>query len=58
MHDFDGVICVFFTLKLYEAVALVLVGDFVSGNMDVDNRSALSEKLPQDVLIDFLVDVS
>lgn len=58
MHDLDGIVCVFFALELDEAVALVLVGDLVTRDVDIDHWAALSEELPEDVLVYFLVDVA
>ena len=58
MHDFDGVICVFLAFELYEAVALMLIGDFVSGDVDVDDWTALGEEFPEETLVDFGVDVA
>lgn len=58
MHDFYGVVSVFLALELDEAIALMLVGNFISRNVDVDNWSALCEKLPKHVLVDLLIDVS
>lgn len=58
MHDFDGVICIFFTLKLDEAVALVLIGDLIPRDMNIDYRSALSEQFPEQTLIDLDVDIA
>lgn len=58
MHDLDGVVGVLLALELDEAVALVLVGDLVPGDVHVDHRPALREQLPEDVLVDLLVDVA
>jgi hypothetical protein len=58
MHNLDGVVCVLFTLELDETVGLMLVGDLVTGDVDIDDGSTLGEQLPQDVLVDLLVDVA
>ena len=46
VEDLDGVVCVLFSLKLDKAVALVLVGHLVTGNVNVDDRASLEEQFP------------
>ena len=46
MHNFDRVICIFFALKLNESVSLMLISNFISGKMNVNNRSTLNKKFP------------
>lgn len=58
VHDLNRVIGVLLTLELDEAVALVLVGDLIPRDVHVDHRAALREQLPQDILVDLLVDVA
>ena len=58
MHDFDGIVCVFLAFELYETVALVFICYFITGNVDVDYWTALSEELPKDIFVNFLVDVA
>lgn len=36
----------------------MLVGDLVAGDVDVDDGAALDEQLPEDVLVDFGVEVA
>lgn len=57
MHDFDAVLGVLLAFELDEAVALVLVADFVAGDVHVDDGAALCEQLPDYVLGYFLVEV-
>lgn len=47
MHDFYAVVGVLLALELNEAIALVLVGDLVSRQVDVNDRAALDKQLPQ-----------
>lgn len=58
MHDLDGIVGILFTLELDEAVALMLVGDLIAWDVDIDHWSALSEELPKNTLVYFLVDVT
>ena len=58
MHDFDGIIGIFLTLELHKSVPLMFVGDFVTRNVHIDDRSALSEEFPEYVFVDFLIYVS
>jgi hypothetical protein len=58
VHDLDRVVCVFLALEFDKAVALMLIGDFISGDMDVDDRSALGEQFPEEALVDFGVNVA
>ena len=43
MHYLDRVVCIFLAFELYEAVALMLVGDFISGDVNIDDWPALGE---------------
>jgi hypothetical protein len=43
VHDLYGVVCVLLALEFDEAVALVLVCDFVSRDMHIHDGTALSE---------------
>lgn len=43
VHDLDGVVGVLLAFELDEAVPLVLVADFVPGDVHVDDGAALSE---------------
>ena len=66
MHNFDRVVCIFFTPELYESITLiirfhiylVLSSDFILGNMNVDNWSTLGEELPYNVICDFGIEGS
>lgn len=58
MHDFYRVVSVFLALEFDEAVALMLIGDFISGDVDVDDWPALREQLPKHIFVDLLIDVS
>lgn len=46
VHDLDRVICVFFTLELDEAEALMLVCDLIARNVDIHDRPTLGKQLP------------
>lgn len=58
VHDFDGIVCIFLTLKLDKAIPLVLIGDFIPGDMDIDHGPALREQLPEQTLVDLDVDIA
>lgn len=58
MHDLDGLICIFFTLELDKPVALVLIGDLVSGDVDIDDWSTLRKQFPEDTLVHLHVDIT
>ena len=58
MHNFDRVIGIFLTFELDEAEALVFIGDFISGDVNIDNGATLGEKFPQDILVDFGIKIS
>ena len=58
MHYFDGVVCIFFTFEFDKAEALMFIGDFISGDVDVHDRPALGEEFPQNVLVYFGVKVT
>ena len=51
VKDLDRIISVFFSLELDKAIALMLVGDFVSRYVHVDDRPSLQEQLPNDLLV-------
>jgi hypothetical protein len=58
VHDLDGVIGVLFAFEFDEAVALMLVGDLVARDVDVDHWAALREEFPEDVFVHLLVDAA
>lgn len=58
VHYLDGVICILLALELDEAVPLVLVRDFIAGDVNIDHWPALREEFPEHVLIDLLVEVA
>lgn len=58
MHNFDRVISVLFAFKLNEAVALVLIGNFVPGKVDIHNRATLDEELPKEIFSYFLIEIA
>ncbi len=58
MHDLDRVVGVILTFELDEPIALVLVGNFISREMDVDNRAALYKEFPKKILCDLLIEVA
>ena len=41
MHNFDGVVSIFFRFELDEAIAAMLIGYFVSWKMYIENRATL-----------------
>lgn len=58
MHDLDGVVGVILTFELNKSIALMLVGNLISGEMNIDNRAALYKELPQKIFCDLLVKVA
>ena len=58
MHDLDGIIGIILTFELNKAVSLVLIGDFISGKMNVNNGSALNKEFPEETLSDFLIKIA
>jgi hypothetical protein len=58
MHNFDGIVCILLTFKLYKTISLMLISDFISWNMDVNNGSALCKKLPNNILCNFLINIT
>ena len=58
MHNLDGVISILLALKLDESIALMLISDFVSRDVDVDDWATLGKQLPEDILCDFLVETA
>lgn len=46
MHDFDRVVGIFLTFEFDEPESLMFITDFISGNMNLNNRSTLSKQLP------------
>ena len=53
VENFNWVVGIFFVLKLNKAISLVLIGNFVSRNMDIDYGTALEEHLPNDIFVNF-----
>lgn len=58
VHDFDRIIGVVLTFELNKAVALMLIGDFISGKMNVNDGSALNKEFPEETLSDFLIEIA
>jgi len=58
VHYLYGVVCVVLAFELNKTKALVLVAYFISRNMHVDDRTALGHELPEDTLVDFLIEVA
>ena len=46
MHDLDGIVCIFLTFELNKTVPLMLIGNLVSGDVDINNRTTLRKQLP------------
>lgn len=51
MHDFDGIVSVFFASEFHKPKTIMLIGDLVPWQMDIDDWSTLHEQLPQDLLV-------
>ena len=47
VHDLDRVIGIILTFELNKAITLVLIGDLISGQMNVNNGAALDKQLPE-----------
>jgi hypothetical protein len=47
MHDLDRVISVILALELNKPIPLVIVGNLVSGEMDVNDGATLDKQLPE-----------
>ena len=58
MHDLDGVVGIFLTFELHEAIPLMLIGDLIPGDMNIDNWPTLCEQFPKQTLVYFGVDVT
>jgi hypothetical protein len=58
MHDLDRVIGIILTFKLNKPVALVLIGDFIPGQMNVDDRATLYKQLPEETFGNFLIEIT
>ena len=58
MHDFDRIIGIILTFELNKSVALMLIGDFVSGKMNVNDGSALDKEFPEETLRFFLIEMA
>lgn len=43
VHNFDGVVCILLTFELDEPESLMLVGNFIPGNMHIHDWPALSK---------------
>lgn len=58
MHDLDGVISVILTFEFNKSIALMFVGNLISGEMDVDNGATLYKELPQKIFCDLLIEIA
>lgn len=58
MHDLDRIIRILLTLELYKSISLMLIGDLIPRDVNIDHWSALREQLPKYVFVDLLVDVA
>lgn len=58
VHDFNRVVCVLLAFELNKAIALMLIGDFISWQMDINYGPALNEEFPEEIFGDFLVEVA
>lgn len=58
VHDFDRIISIILTFELHKAITLMFIGDFISGQVNVDHRPTLHKQLPQQTLSDFLIEIT
>ncbi len=58
VHDLNWVIGIILTFELNKAITLVLIGDFISGQMNVNNRATLDKQLPEETFGDFLIEIT
>jgi hypothetical protein len=58
MHNLDGVVRILLTLELDKSVGLMLVGDLVSRNVNIDDRSTLRKEFPEYIFVNFLIDIA
>jgi hypothetical protein len=58
MHNLDRVIRILLTLELDKPIGLMLVGDLISRNVNIDDGSTLSKEFPQYIFINFLINIT
>ena len=58
MQNFDGVVSVFFRLKLNKAITLMLIGHFVSRDMHICYGARLQEQFPNQLFVDSRLQVA
>lgn len=58
VHDPRRIFGVFFAHELDEPIALMLLGNAILGQMDVDNAPRLEHQLPHDAICDPLIEVT
>jgi hypothetical protein len=58
MHNLNGVIRILLTLKLDKPIGLMFVGDLISRNVNIDDRSTLRKEFPQYIFINFLINIT
>lgn len=46
MNDLNRIVCIFLRFKLNKPITLMLIGNFISGYMNVHNWSTLQKELP------------
>jgi len=58
MKQLNAVVGILFILELYKTVVLMFICNFVTGEMNMNNRSCLQEQLPQQLFVDTLVQIA
>ena len=58
VHDLNRVIGIILTFELNKAITLVLIGDLIPRQMNVNNWATLNKQLPKETFGDFLIEIT